>query len=106
MRYNELLCDMLEVYFCCYITWLLCVWYWMVDQVEWERGESGQDFLWGIALSDVVWRSLWTSLAKMSQMLYHKITFYMVNVSTVVVQFSCNTEIGADVFVDHYQRMK
>jgi hypothetical protein len=90
---------MLEVYFCCYITWLLYVWYWMVDQVEWERGESGEDFLWGIALSDVVWKLLWASLAKM---LYHKITFCIITVSSVVVQFSCNNEMGADLFVDHY----
>jgi hypothetical protein len=78
---------MLEVYFSCYITWLLYVWYWMVDQVECERGESGQDLLWGIVLSDVVWISLWTSLTKMSQMLYHKITFYVVTVSSAVEQF-------------------
>jgi len=38
-----------------------------------------------------------------SQKLYHKITFYMVNVSGVVVQFSYNNEMGADLFVDHSQ---
>lgn len=85
---------------------MLYIWYWIVDQVEWEREESGQDLLWGIALSDVVWISLWTSLAKMSQMLYHKITFYVVTLSSVVVQFSCNNEMGADLFVDHSQDMK
>jgi len=42
----------------------------------------------------------------MSQMLYHNITFYMVIVSSVVVQFSCNNEIGANLFVDHSQGMK
>jgi len=39
-------------------------------------------------------------------MLYHKITFYMVTVSSVVVQFSFNNEMGADLFVDHSQGMK
>jgi hypothetical protein len=30
----------------------------------------------------------------------------MVNVSSVVVQFSCNNEMDADLFVDHSQGMK
>jgi len=46
------------------------------------------------------------SLAKMSQVLHHKIAFCMVTVRSVVVRFSCNNEMGADLFIDHYQGMK